>query len=133
MIIPIDDVKINNRIRQDLGDIDTLAQSIEKMGLIHPVIISEKYELLSGYRRLQACKKLGWDTIQVKIVTIGDDDLKKIDWEYHENIGRKDLSVDETKRYVAKRESFMAPKYKSVWSKLVAFFRRILFFWRKKD
>ncbi len=131
MTIPIKDIKINDRIRQDIGDIDTLAQSIEKMGLIHPVIISEKYELLSGYRRLQACKKLGWETIQVKIVAIGDDDLKKIDWEYHENIGRKDLNVDETKRYVAKREHFIAPKFKSIWRKLFAFFKRILFFRRK--
>jgi len=132
MIIPIKDIKISSRIRQDLGELDTLAQSIQKMGLIHPVIISERYELLSGHRRLEACKSLGMETIEAKIVTIGDDDLTKIDWEYHENIGRKDLDVSETKRYVTQRERFMMPTYKSVWVKMCAFLKRILFFWKKE-
>jgi len=132
MIIPIKDIKISSRIRQDLGNLDTLAQSINKMGLIHPVIISERYELLSGHRRLEACKSLGMETIEAKIVTIGDDDLTKIDWEYHENIGRKDLDVSETKRYVAQREHFMMPKYKSIRATIWAFLKRILFFWKKE-
>lgn len=132
MIIPIKDIKISSRIRQDLGDLDTLAQSIKKMGLIHPVIISERYELLSGHRRLEACKSLGLETIEAKIVAIGDDDLTRIDWEYHENIGRKDLDVSETKRYAARREHYMMPKYKSIWSSILTFLKRLVFFWKKE-
>ncbi len=131
MNIPIKDIKIGDRIRHNLGELDTLTRSIEKMGLIHPVIISEKYELLSGHRRLEACKLLGMETIEAKIVSIGDDELTKIDWEYHENIGRKDLEAEETKHYIARREEFMMPKFISIWSKITAFFKRIFFFWRK--
>jgi ParB family transcriptional regulator, chromosome partitioning protein len=132
MNIAINEIKISNRIRHDLGNLDMLAQSIKKMGLIHPIILSEDYELLSGHRRLEACKALGRETIEVKIVAIGEDKLTKIDWEYHENIGRKDLEADETEGYLARREEIMTPNYKSLWTKLLAFFKRIIFFWRKK-
>ena len=132
MNISINDIKISNRIRQNLGELDILAESIEKMGLIHPVIISEKYELLSGHRRLEACKTLGRETIEVKIVTIGDSDLTKIDWEYHENIGRKDLEAAETERYVSRREVIITPLYKTVWIKIKAFLKKIFFFWKKE-
>ncbi|MBN1466068.1 ParB N-terminal domain-containing protein, partial [candidate division KSB1 bacterium] len=132
MKVAIDDIVIRDRIRMDEGDIEELAQSISQIGLIQPIVISEEYELLSGYRRLHACKTLGWETIEVKIVTVGENPLKKIEWEYHENIGRKELTEDEKQAYVHKRESLIKPTPKGFWLKIKAFFMRVLSSFRRK-
>ena len=62
-----DKTPIGRLVTRNISDIETLAESIDHIGLIQPVVISENYELLSGYRRLHACKTLGWETIEVKI------------------------------------------------------------------
>ena len=46
----IHDIIIKHRIRKDLGDLSSLKQSIEKYGLLHPIIINKKNELISGER-----------------------------------------------------------------------------------
>ncbi len=132
MKVAIEDIRIKERLRMDEGDLQALAQSIEKIGLIQPIIISEEYELLSGYRRLHACKMLGWETIEVKLVTVGDDELKRLDWEYHENLGRKDLTPEEQQAYVAKRESMLHPTPMSFWNKVKVFFAKILSIFKRK-
>ena len=40
-LVKITDIKIGNRFRKDLGDIDSLAESIKELGLIEPIVISE--------------------------------------------------------------------------------------------
>ena len=132
MFVNIEDIKINDRIRHDLGDVDRLASSIERIGLIHPVIITDQYELLSGYRRIQACKKLGWDKIEARVVNVGDSDVKKLDWEYHENYGRKDLADAEQEQYFARREELTKPNSRGFWQKIKDFFAR-LFSMFKRD
>ena len=80
-----------NRFRKDLGDIDKLAKDIKENGLYHPILIDHKGNLIAGLRRLEACKKLGWRTIPVKVITT--DDIKTI--EINENIKRKDFTEEE--------------------------------------
>ncbi len=132
MKVAIEDIKIKDRIRMNEGDLGTLAQSIEKIGLIQPIVISEEYELLSGYRRLHACKMLGWETIDVKLVTVGEDDLKRLDWEYHENLGRKDLTNEEEQSYFTKREQMLNPTPSGFWKKVKAFFAKLFSLFKKK-
>jgi len=55
--IEISKIKIGERIRKDSGDIDELAASISKEGLLCPIIVrqlDDGYKLLAGWRRLQA-------------------------------------------------------------------------------
>jgi len=47
--------------------IDELKNSIETDGLKIPIIISENFEVVDGYRRLDALKALGQDTIDVVV------------------------------------------------------------------
>lgn len=131
MFVNIEDIKISDRIRHDLGDVDRLASSIEQIGLIHPVIITDTYELLSGYRRIQACKKLGWDKIEVRVVNLGDNDVKKLDWEYHENFGRKDLAEGERENYFERREELTKPVSRGFWQKVKDFFARLVSFFKR--
>jgi ParB-like nuclease domain len=62
------DIKVGKRHRRDMGDIAALAESIEDIGLLHPITVDEKNRLLAGARRLAACKLLGWKTVPVNVV-----------------------------------------------------------------
>lgn len=69
----IKDVFVGTRFRKTLGDISKLMESIKERGLIHPVVVHPigtaegKYGLLAGGRRLEACRKLGWTEIPVRV------------------------------------------------------------------
>ena len=64
----ISDIIIDHCCRQDLGDIQGLAESIRQFGLLRPVLITADGRLIAGRRRLEACKLLGWETIPVSVV-----------------------------------------------------------------
>jgi ParB family chromosome partitioning protein len=67
--VPIASITIgDDRTRRDLGDIESFAQSIADIGLLNPITVDEHGHLLSGVRRLAACKHLGWKEIPVNVV-----------------------------------------------------------------
>ena len=60
MFVKIDDIKIKKRVRRDLGDLEALKESLRLYGLLNPITLNSKYELIAGERRLEAAKSLGW-------------------------------------------------------------------------
>ena len=62
----------------DNDDMKSLKESIKTSGILSPVIIREKedgrYEMLSGHRRMFACKSLGIDKIKCIIKNLSDDE-----------------------------------------------------------
>lgn len=85
--LPIDKIIVGRRHRRDLGNLDGLKASIQDLGLLQPVVITSKGELIAGRRRLEACKALGWKTIPIHVVS-----LKEIArGEHDENVHRKDF------------------------------------------
>jgi ParB family chromosome partitioning protein len=97
MKIAIDQIRLDEetRIRKDVGNISSLAESIDAVGLINPILIDEEMKLLAGFRRLTACKNLGWKDIEVRIVELNGDRLKMLDVEIAENFFRKDFTPEE--------------------------------------
>ncbi|MCL2791982.1 MAG: ParB N-terminal domain-containing protein [Spirochaetaceae bacterium] len=95
MKIKIEDViVIKNRIRKDVGDLESLAESMTKFGQLHPIVLTSKLQLIAGYRRLEAAKSLGWQTIDATILDVKSKvDLLEI--EIEENIQRKDFTEDD--------------------------------------
>jgi hypothetical protein len=89
--IPIDSIKIGSRFRKYLGDIASLADDIMEIGLLHPIVINQKHELVCGLRRIEAFKSLGKSEIPAHIVNL--DDIVK--GEISENTQRKDFSLEE--------------------------------------
>lgn len=85
-------IEIGERHRKDFGDLDELANSIRKQGLLQPIGINENHELVFGERRLRACRDiLKWETIPVRFV-----DVESIlDGEVDENAMRKSFAVTE--------------------------------------
>ena len=68
MLINIDEIKIKKRVRKDLGDLETLKDSLRRYGLLSPITINTRNELVAGQRRLESAKQLGWTTITANVV-----------------------------------------------------------------
>ena len=66
----IERIQVGFRYRKDLGDVRSLAQSIEEVGLLHPVVVTPEGRLIAGQRRLEACRALGWIDIPVTVVDL---------------------------------------------------------------
>jgi ParB family transcriptional regulator, chromosome partitioning protein len=68
----INQIKLGKRHRRDLGDVASLAASIADVGLLHPIVLTPKGDLIAGERRLAACAQLGWTEVPVNIVDIDE-------------------------------------------------------------
>ncbi len=87
------------RQRRDLDDIDSLADSIRRLGLIHPICITRTNELVAGERRITACRSLGWTHIPCHYTDELDPaTLRSIELE--ENVKRKNLSWEDECRAI---------------------------------
>jgi ParB family chromosome partitioning protein len=87
----INEIKIRERFRKDLGDLNSLVQSIKDIGLLHPVVINEKNYLIAGHRRIEAVKQLGWSQVPVTVVPLKE----LLKGEVQENLVRKNFTSSE--------------------------------------
>lgn len=93
--IRIADVKIGNRARKDLGDLTPLMASIGDLTLLQPIVITHERELIAGQRRLEACKRLGWEAIPAVVAEDITDAVDRVKAERDENTCRKDMTASE--------------------------------------
>jgi len=67
------------RFNIDPVSLDELKKSILTNGLIQPITVrrtpDHKYQLISGERRLQACKEIGYNEIPAYIIDVSSDEL----------------------------------------------------------
>ena len=82
------------RINFKKEELQELADSIRKDGLLQPVVVrnmgDDEYQIIAGERRWQACRLLGLENVPVRIVDV--DDNKAIELALIENIQRSDLN-----------------------------------------
>ena len=91
MKIDIEKIKIGDRQRKGVSDVEKLAISIQKYGLIHPVVIDRDFGLIAGFRRVEAHRLLKLTEIEVNFRDQLSE-LEKKEIELEENIQRQDLS-----------------------------------------
>lgn len=92
----ISDIIVAERVRTEMGWLDSLERSIESRGLLQPVGVTNSGSLLFGARRLQACKNLGWEDIPARVIDIdADDPAAALKVERDENESRKDFTPSE--------------------------------------
>jgi ParB/RepB/Spo0J family partition protein len=102
MPIPLDSIDIGEsnvrKTRQKVG-LEELKASIEKIGLIHPIIVVEtsdrRYKLIVGQRRYLAFCELGRKEIPAIIINPVDSTTEKI-VSFGENIHRRSLPYNDT-------------------------------------
>lgn len=69
--LKIADIRIGDRHRKDMGDLKSLAKSIQEESLLQPIGVTDKLELVFGERRLRAHKDiLKKKTILARIVDV---------------------------------------------------------------
>lgn len=91
MEININKIKVGNRYRKDMGNIQELAESIEEQGLLQPIGINENNELVFGQRRIEAYKLLGREEIEARFVNV----TSILEGELTENEIRKQFNIEE--------------------------------------
>ena len=97
--MPIEQIRASKyNYRAASGSLDDLMRSIRQKGLLQPILVRCKkeetyYEIVSGHRRYESCKKLGWRKIICHIIEL--DDREAFEVSLIENIQRKSLNVVE--------------------------------------
>jgi ParB family chromosome partitioning protein len=90
--INIASIKIGSRHRKDMGDLRSLAESIQEEGLLQPIGLTDRLELVFGERRLLAIRDiLKRKSILARIVNVSS----IIAGEFQENEIRKDFTASE--------------------------------------
>jgi ParB-like chromosome segregation protein Spo0J len=91
--VPISSVKVGDRHRRELGSLADLKASIEEVGLLHPIVLTEDHVLVAGQRRLEACRGLGWEDIPARVLPLSSSEALQA--QHDENQVRKDFLPSE--------------------------------------
>lgn len=110
MLISIDAIRLENRIREDLGDLETLKSSLREYGLFNPLLVDPQHRLIAGERRLRAARALGWDKIEVRVIE-NLDEVALLDVEIHENLLRKDFTEAEVAKSIEEKKKRLHPPW----------------------
>lgn len=110
--IPIYEISPNaKQPRQYFGieELEELADSIKKHGILQPILVSEKkdggYEIIAGERRWRAAKLAGLTSVQALVKQMAD--LEKLEVALIENIQRMELNpIEEAFAYERLIEEF---------------------------
>jgi len=108
--LPLEEIRLNKRHRKDLGDIESLAASIAKLGLLHPLVLNPEHQLVAGARRLVAVQQLGWKEVPVTIVKSLSEAAKALEAERDENELRKSFTPFEALALGKDLEKLEEPK-----------------------
>jgi ParB/RepB/Spo0J family partition protein len=94
MPLSLDEIQIPEGRREvDPAVVKRLADSIDNVGLRHPITVRRKgegYVLVAGRHRMEACRKLGRDHVQATIVSMTNAEARM--WEIAENLHRAELT-----------------------------------------
>lgn len=132
MKVNIDEIIVKKRVRKDLGNLEPLQDSLKRYGLLNPITINSKKELIAGQRRLEAAKGLGWTTINAVIVD-PQDDITQLELELEENTQRMPFTDEELLSGYTRLEKLRNPSFfRMIWLKIRSFFRKLFSLFKKK-
>jgi ParB family chromosome partitioning protein len=107
MLVPIDKIPVGiNRRPVKNEKIVELMESIKANGLLNPITLDQKLNLIAGLHRLTACKLLGLDRIECNIITCEDAEHARLA-EIDENLIRSELDVLERAELWSERERIL--------------------------
>jgi ParB family chromosome partitioning protein len=106
--VDIDTEDLTFRITTTNGIEDLLA-SIQKIGLIQPPVLianSSGFTVICGFRRIAACRKLGWTRIPARILDKTVDRFKTAQMSIADNALQRSLNLVETSRALKLLDDF---------------------------
>ena len=124
MLLQLCDIKIKKRIRKELGDLEPLMKSMREYGLMNPVVVNSRLELIAGHRRLESARRLGWEHIEATMMAISDE-LPMLELEIEENVQRRDFSDAELAAAIRLLEKLRNPGFfRRLWGLIQRIFKR---------
>ena len=103
----IDPSELQVRTHFEPSEIEALAQSIKKHGVLQPILVvqnGDRYKVIAGERRLRATKLAGLDRIPARVITSDDESVHEV--ALRENLDRVDLHpIEEGEGYVTLLEA----------------------------
>lgn len=125
MKVEISSILLKKRIRQELQGVEDLAESMDRLGQLHPIILTDRKVLVAGRRRLEAAKSLGWKTIEATIMAPGST-LSQKEIELEENLQRQPLRGDEIQNAMFTIEKLRHPGvFKRIWNWIRSAIRKL--------
>ena len=123
--IGLHSVTVKSPIRKENGDVTTLAASIGKLGVLSPIIVDRNNVLISGARRLHACRAAGIDTIPAVRLDIEHNSMAALDIQSDENLCRQPLSSEELEALIQLKKARMAGDAAPAGKGLVSAFKKV--------
>ncbi len=110
--VPLVSLVVRERKRSYVpGNVAALADSIREGGLLNPITVrpvGDEFELVTGFHRLEAARRLGWQSIPALVQDM--DDLAAELAEIDENLVRSELSYLERCEHLARRDEILKLK-----------------------
>jgi len=127
--LDINAITVKSRVRSSNGDITTLQNSIQKLGLLCPIIVDRNRVLISGARRLDACRTIGMTTVAALKVDIDHNTMTALDIQSDDNLCREGLSNEDLEKLIRMKKSMIGRKQPGN----PGFFKRIMNFFTGKN
>lgn len=109
MELNINSISVNDRKRKlNTEKVANLAESFALLGQLEPITIAkngDKYTLLAGWHRLEAARRLGWETIEANVFEGNDLECELV--EIDENLMNNDLTVLEQGEHIQRRNEIL--------------------------
>ena len=125
MQVSVQSIQVENRIRDDLGDLTPLMDSLRKHGQLNPITLGADSQLIAGHRRLESARRLGWLTVDAtRLKDVGE--AERLEMEIDENVHRKELTPEEVQTGYDRLDKLRHPPmmtrlgafFKGLWDKL---------------
>ncbi len=131
MQVLIESIKVEERVRTEMGDLSALKESMSKHGQISPILLTRQHILIAGHRRLTAAIELGWHEIEAVCID-KPDAADQLELELQENVYRKDFTPEELLAGYRRLDKLRRP---GIARRIGGFFRRIFggLFGRRKQ
>jgi N6-adenosine-specific RNA methylase IME4/ParB-like chromosome segregation protein Spo0J len=114
MFVAINSITTGPRLREPSPEaVAVLAESMARLGLLAPIVVTPTHVLVAGAHRLAAARSLGWSTIAANVLDI--DERAALLAEIDENLVRNELTTLERCEHLAERKRVfeaMHPKAK---------------------
>jgi len=109
MELNINSISVNDRKRKlNTEKVANLAESFALLGQLEPITIAkngDKYTLLAGWHRLEAARRLDWETIEANVFEGNDLECELV--EIDENLMNNDLTVLEQGEHIQRRNEIL--------------------------
>ncbi len=106
-LIDIGTIEERPGLRSASDDLSTLEKSIRELGLLSPLLVNTNNVLLAGYRRLEACRRVGLSKVPALRIDVDENSLHALDILIQENLCRRDLNAEELETLIGRKKDLL--------------------------